>query len=136
MILGYFYQIFWDLGLKNLEIFSDFLGMFRIICDFFRFLGILTDFLRFQGICMGFGIFYVSRSVLKNSVKCYWPTKQAYAFLIALFIYLTWGVDASEANRVEKPLNRKLCNNKFTWCFHKAKLVLNWPCKRTRNLLN
>ena len=23
----------------------------------------------------------------------------------------------------------------FTWCFHKAKLVLYSPCKRTRNLL-
>ena len=32
--------------------------------------------------------------------------------------------------------DQKLCNNKFTWCFHKAKLVLYSPCKRTRNLFS
>ena len=32
--------------------------------------------------------------------------------------------------------DRKLCNNKFTWCFHKVKLVLYSPCKRTKNLLS
>ena len=30
--------------------------------------------------------------------------------------------------------DRKLCNDKFTWCFDKAELVLYSPCKRTRNL--
>ena len=29
----------------------------------------------------------------------------------------------------------KICNNKFTWCFHKAKLVLYAPCKDIKNLL-
>ena len=29
--------------------------------------------------------------------------------------------------------DQKLCNNIFTWCFHKAKVVLYSPCKRTKN---
>ena len=31
--------------------------------------------------------------------------------------------------------DRLLCNNKFTRCFHKAKLVQYSPCKRTRNII-
>ena len=32
-------------------------------------------------------------------------------------------------------MNQKLCNKRFMWCFHKAKLVLHVPCKRTKKLL-
>ena len=46
---------FWDLGLKNLGICWEYLGLFGIFWDFYRFLRIFF-FLRFVRICMGFGI--------------------------------------------------------------------------------
>ena len=57
-------------------------------------------------------------------------------------LFLCWSLRYGSAETISFNLTLQFsiasapcyCNHKYTWCFHKAKLVLYSPCKHTKNL--